>query len=134
MCPRDQVLVGQGGVDLEAVAHAKAYAGSIGLGCDFTFGSLWPFGGLPLGGIDLGLRQWARTVCYVEREPFAVSVLTSRMRSGELDDAPVWDDLTTFDGRPWRGCVDLIAGGIPCQGNSVAGKRRGGGRRTGRHG
>lgn len=29
----------------EAVAHAKAFAGSIGLGCDFTFGSLWPFGG-----------------------------------------------------------------------------------------
>lgn len=79
-----------------------------------------------IGGIDLALRRRARTVCYVEREPFAVAVLTSRMRSGDLDDAPIWDDLRTFDGRPWRGCVDLIAGGIPCQPNSLAGKRQGG--------
>ncbi len=27
------------------VAHAKRYADRIGLGCDFTFGSCWPFGG-----------------------------------------------------------------------------------------
>ncbi len=27
------------------VAHAKRYADEIGLGCDFTFGSCWPFGG-----------------------------------------------------------------------------------------
>ncbi|MBI4833987.1 MAG: hypothetical protein HY811_04100 [Planctomycetes bacterium] len=29
----------------KVVAFAKKYATSIGLGCDFTFGSLWPFGG-----------------------------------------------------------------------------------------
>ncbi len=29
----------------EAVECAKNYADGIGLGCDFTFGSLWPFGG-----------------------------------------------------------------------------------------
>ncbi|MCX6305269.1 MAG: glycosyl hydrolase [Bacteroidetes bacterium] len=28
-----------------AVRYAKMYADSIGLGCDFTFGTLWPFGG-----------------------------------------------------------------------------------------
>jgi len=27
------------------VAHTKRYAESLGLACDFTFGSLWPFGG-----------------------------------------------------------------------------------------
>ena len=27
------------------VAHAKQFAEGIGLGCDFTFGSCWPFGG-----------------------------------------------------------------------------------------
>ena len=27
------------------VTHAKQYASSLGLACDFTFGSLWPFGG-----------------------------------------------------------------------------------------
>lgn len=29
----------------EMVAYAKIYCDSIGLGCDFTFGTLWPFGG-----------------------------------------------------------------------------------------
>jgi len=28
----------------EIVAYAKHYADSLGLGCDFTFGTLWPFG------------------------------------------------------------------------------------------
>jgi hypothetical protein len=30
---------------LALVAHAKRHADRIGLGCDFTFGSCWPFGG-----------------------------------------------------------------------------------------
>lgn len=38
---------------------------------------------------------------------------------------PVWSDLRTFDGEPWRGKVDILAGGIPCQPWSIAGKRRG---------
>lgn len=29
----------------KAVTYTKMYADSIGLGCDFTFGTLWPFGG-----------------------------------------------------------------------------------------
>jgi len=30
---------------MRLVAHTKRYAESLGLACDFTFGSLWPFGG-----------------------------------------------------------------------------------------
>lgn len=80
------------------------------------------------GGLDLGLRiavPDARTVCYVEREAYAVAVLVSRIEDEGLDDAPIWTDLTTFDGRAWRGAVDLVMGGIPCQPFSVAGKRMG---------
>lgn len=79
------------------------------------------------GGLDLGLRlalPAARTVCYVERDAAAVRVLDARMRDGWLDPAPLWDDLTTFDAAAWRGAVDLVVAGFPCQPVSVAGKRR----------
>jgi hypothetical protein len=36
----------------QAVAETKRYADSIGLGCDFTFGTLWPFGGSWVGDAD----------------------------------------------------------------------------------
>src|SRR3990167_2384765 len=67
----------------------------------------------------------ARTVCYIEREVFCVAVLVEKMRNKQLDDAPVWSDLTTFDGKPWRGVVDCIIAGFPCPPVSVAGKQLG---------
>lgn len=78
-----------------------------------------------IGGIDLGLARWSRTVCYVEREAYAAACLVARMEEAALDPAPVWDDLKTFDGRPWRGRVDLVTGGYPCQPFSLAGARKG---------
>jgi DNA (cytosine-5)-methyltransferase 1 len=81
-----------------------------------------------IGGLDLGIRiavPDARTVCYVEREAFAIAILAARMADDSLDEAPVWADLGTFDGKPWRGVVDCIAAGLPCQPYSVAGQRRG---------
>ena len=67
----------------------------------------------------------AETVCYCEWEPNCQHIIRCRIADGLLPDAPIWDDLKTFDGRPWRGLVDFIYGGIPCQGWSVAGKQRG---------
>ena len=83
-----------------------------------------------IGGIDLGLRMALgpggyRTVCHVEREAFAAAVLVARMEDKALDLAPIWDDLATFRGEPWRGVVDLVSAGFPCQPWSVAGKRKG---------
>ena len=65
-----------------------------------------------VGGLDLGLPiacPGYRTVGYVEREAYAAAALVARMADKALDQAPVWDDLTTFDGRPWRGVVDAYA-------------------------
>lgn len=64
-------------------------------------------------------------VCHVEREVYAAATLVARMADKALDQAPVWDDLTTFDGRPWRRRVDCITAGIPCQPYSLAGDRKG---------
>jgi DNA (cytosine-5)-methyltransferase 1 len=61
----------------------------------------------------------------VEGEAFAAGVLAARMAEGCLDDAPIWSDLKTFDGKAWRGVVDTVIAGIPCQPHSVAGKRQG---------
>ena len=78
-------------------------------------------GGGILGGHILG---W-RTICAVEWEPYAASVLAARQNDGFLAPFPIWDDVQTFDGRPWRGRVDVISGGFPCQDISVAGKGAG---------
>ncbi|MXO00845.1 DNA cytosine methyltransferase [Shinella zoogloeoides] len=80
------------------------------------------------GGLDLGLAiaiPGYRAVGHVERETYAAATLVARMEDASLDRAPVWDDVGTFDGRPWRGAVDIVTAGYPCQPFSVAGKRRG---------
>ena len=75
-------------------------------------------GGGILGGKLLG---W-RTVCAVEWEPYPASVLCARQNDGFLPTFPIWDDVQTFKGEPWRGIVDVVSGGFPCQDISCAGK------------
>ena len=78
-------------------------------------------GGGILGGKLLG---W-RTVCAVEWEPYPASVLVARQNDGLLPAFPIWDDVQTFDGKPWRGIVQVVSGGFPCQDISAAGKGAG---------
>ncbi len=81
-------------------------------------------GGLDLG-IKLALGEDYRTFAYCEIDPFCQDVLIRRAEDGWLDRAPIWPDLHTFDGTAWRGRIDLVFGGPPCQPFSVAGQRRG---------
>ena len=78
-------------------------------------------GGGILGGTLLG---W-RTVCAVEIDAYCASVLAQRQNDQILPPFPIWDDVCTFDGRPWRGLVDVVSGGFPCQDISSMGKGAG---------
>ena len=80
-----------------------------------------------IGGVDLGLRRVVRnlsTVAMVEREAFCAANLVQKMEEGELDPCPVYTDLLRFPWERFRGRVDIVSGGFPCQPFSVAGSRK----------
>lgn len=65
------------------------------------------------------------TVCAVEIMPKNREMLLQRQRDGVFPQFPIWDDVRTFDGKPWAGRVQIVSGGFPCQDISVAGKGAG---------
>lgn len=77
------------------------------------------------GGILGGMLLGHRCVAAVEINPYCRRVLVARQQEGVLDPFPVHDDVKTFDGTAWRGKVDIVCGGFPCQPWSLAGKRLG---------
>ena len=77
------------------------------------------------GGISIGLSDHVTPVVYCEIESYARAILLSRMDDGAIPFAPIWNDVTTLDGRKLRGLVDIVYGGFPCQDISVAGKGAG---------
>lgn len=84
-----------------------------------------------IGGLTLALAEWVRPIAYCENDRYAQGVLLSRMGSGELPIADIWDDVTTLKANQ-LGPIDIIYGGFPCQDISCAGVGVGlGGERSG---
>lgn len=78
-----------------------------------------------IGGIGLALKEFGvTTVAYCEADKYAQGVLLSRMQSGELDKAPIWDDVRTLKAEMLPE-IDIIYGGFPCQDISIAGLGKG---------
>jgi hypothetical protein len=74
-----------------------------------------------IGGFDLAARNVGiETVFQVENNEWCLEVLEKN-----FPNAKRFKDIQDFDGKPYRGKIDIITGGFPCQPFSVAGKRRG---------
>ena len=82
-------------------------------------------GGGVLGSKILG---W-NTVGYVEWEKYPQKIIAQRIKDKIFDEAPIFGDIRTFVSEGfaerYRGLVDVVTGGFPCQPFSVAGKRKG---------
>lgn len=74
-----------------------------------------------IGGIDVALSEYVRPIAYCELDRYCQGVLLSRMADESLPNCPVWNDVTTLDGNIFKGAIDIIYGGFPCQDISVAG-------------
>ena len=81
------------------------------------------FAGAGGGLLASHLLGW-QTVCAVELDGYRRSVLLARQDDSTLSAFPIWDDIRTFDGLQWRGRIDVVSGGFPCQAYSSAARGR----------
>jgi DNA (cytosine-5)-methyltransferase 1 len=77
------------------------------------------------GGGILGSKLLGhRIIGYVENNEYCQKVIAQRIRDGIFDVAPIFSDIRTFNdsgyASRYRGLVDVLSGGFPCQPFSAA--------------
>src|SRR5271170_7620337 len=76
-----------------------------------------------IGGFEIGIhKMFPKAVClgYSEIDPHALAVYQEH-----YPDHPSLGNVRKIDGKSFRGKVDLLVGGSPCQSLSTAGKLQG---------
>ena len=75
-----------------------------------------------IGGFSLGLESTGgfETVAFCEFDKHARQVLIKHWPKTKI-----YEDVRTLDAKKYRGPIDVVCGGFPCQDLSVAGKKEG---------
>ena len=89
------------GLDIDMLTHGSLFSG--------------------IGGFDLA-AEWMgwQNAFHCEINEFCTIILNYHFPNAEH-----YTDITKTDFSKWRGCIDVLSGGFPCQPFSVAGQRKG---------
>lgn len=78
-----------------------------------------------IGGHALAMRNVSRPVGYCDIDPFARSVLSARIESGDIPRAPIFKDIRNITGSDLLVPPGMITSSFPCQDLSSAGTQTG---------